>query len=222
MKDLGTAFSFFFKDPSWITKTLIAAAFMLLSLLGIGIPVLAGYHVQIAQRVMRREEYPLPPWSDIGVQFVLGFKYCVVYFVYMLPVILLFLPIIGFLAATAFTESPEAIGALFTVYLFAAMLVMIPYSLALSLSGPVILYRFAENERISEAIDIVRIFKSFKHNWQNTLVVAMITIGIQSFAAIGLFLFLIGIFLTIFYTSTVSAYLAGQLYLQRAPEEVQA
>ena len=96
---------------------------------------------------------------------------------------------------------------------------MIPYGLAISLFAPIIAYRFAERERISDALNIVAIFREFKGNWQNALVVAMITMGIQSIASIGLFLLLIGIFFTIFYSYVVSSYLSGVLYLSKETKE---
>lgn len=219
MKDLGKAFSFFFKDPSWITKTLIAAGFMILSLIGLGIPVLAGYHVQIAQRVMRREEHPLPPWSDVGVQFIVGLKYCIVYLIYLLPVILLFIPAIGLAIASAVADDPAVLGAISTLYLLATMFVVVLYSLALSVAAPIILYRFAQRERISDALDIAGVFRDFKRNWQNTLVVALLSVGVHSFAFIGIVFFLIGVFFTIFYAYGVSAYLAGLLCLERPSPE---
>jgi Protein of unknown function (DUF4013) len=219
MKNLGKAFSFFFKDPSWVTKTLIAAGFMILSLVGLGIPVLAGYHVQIAQRVMRREEHPLPPWTDVGVQFIVGLKYCVVYLIYLLPILLLFIPVVGLIIAGAVVDDPGVLGAISTLYLFAVMFFVVLYSLALSVAAPIILYRFAKQERISDALDIGGVFRDFKRNWQNALVVALLSVGVHSFAFIGIFFFLIGVFLTIFYAYGVSAYLAGLLYLERPSPE---
>jgi len=221
MKDLGKAFSFFFKDPSWVLKTLIAAGFMLLSLVGLGIPVLAGYHVQITQRVMRREEHPLPPWTDVGVQFILGLKYCIVYLIYLLPVMLLFIPVVGLVIASEVADDPGVLGTISMMYLLAVMFFVVLYSLALSVAAPIILYRFAERERISDALDIAGVFRDFKWNWQNTLVVALLSVGVHSFAFIGIIVFLIGVFLTIFYAYGVSAYLAGLLYLERpAPKAI--
>jgi hypothetical protein len=219
MKNLGKAFSFFFKDPSWVTKTLIAAGFMILSLVGLGIPVLAGYHVQIAQRVMRREEHPLPPWTDVGVQFIVGLKYCIVYLIYLLPILLLFIPVVGLVIAGAVVDDPGVLGAISGLYLFAVMFFVGLYSLALSVAAPIILYRFAKQERISDALDIGGVFRDFKRNWQNVLVVALLSVGVHSFAFIGIFFFLIGVFLTIFYAYGVTAYLAGLLYLERPSPE---
>jgi hypothetical protein len=222
MKDLGLAFSSPFKDPAWVSKFLVAGAFMLLCLFGIGIPIIVGYLIQVTQRVIRREEHPLPEWIDIGVKFVLGFKYCVVYLIYLLPVFLLFVPVIGITIAADLTDSPDAVGIFATVYLFAFTLLVIPYSLALTALSPIIAYRFALRERIGDALDLASILGDFKVHWQNTLVVALIAVGIQSFAIIGIFLFLIGMVFSIFYSYLVSAHMHGSLYLELPPERREA
>jgi hypothetical protein len=218
MKDIGKAFSLPFKDPSWASKFIIAGLFMLLCLLGIGIPVIVGYLIQVTQRVIRHEEPALPEWSDIGVKFVLGFKYCVVYLIYLIPVFLLVIPVIGLAVATSATDAPEMVGVLSIIYIFGFTLLVIPYSLLLTAIFPIVAYRFALREKISDAIDLGRIFKDFRLNWQNTAVVALIAIGIQSFAFIGILFFLIGVFFTVFYVYLVSAAMHGLLYLD-LPEE---
>lgn len=217
MKDLGKAFTFLFKDPQWVSKTAIAALWMILCVFLVGFFVLAGYFVQVTQRVMRREENPLPSWDGIGVKLVLGLKYAVVYLIYLLPVFILLFPVIGLAIATEVSGNEDAIGVAATVYLFGFTLFIIPYSLALTLFTPIITYRFAERERIGDAIDIVRVVGLFKRNWQNSLVVALIVAAIQSFAGIGIFLFLIGVFFTIFYAYLTGSYLSGLLYLESQP-----
>jgi len=219
MKDLGRAFSFVFKDPRWVSKLVIAAAFMILSLLIVGIFVLVGYFIEMTQRVMRREEYPLPEWTDIGVKFVLGFKFVIAYVVYLLPILLLVIPIIGVSIASAIAEQPDMMAAFVTVYIFGFTLLVIPYTLALTLLLPIITYRFAEEGKISDALDIGGVIRDFRGNWENTLIVALIAMAIESFAAIGLLVLVIGIFFTIFYAYAVSHYLYGALYLNRVERE---
>jgi hypothetical protein len=214
MKDIGKAFSLPFKDPSWVSKFLIAALFLLLCLIGIGIPVIVGYLIQVTQRVIRREERALPEWNDIGIKFVLGFKYCIAYLIYLIPVFLLLIPVLGLAIAANASDAPEMVGALTIVYVFGFTLLAIPYSLLLSAILPIIAYRFALREKISDAIDLGTIFRDFRNNWQNTVVVALIAIGIQSFAFVGVIFFLVGIFFTLFYVYLVSAAMHGMLYLE--------
>ncbi|MEW6510607.1 MAG: DUF4013 domain-containing protein [Bacteroidota bacterium] len=218
MKDLGKAFSSPFKDPAWIAKFLIAGIFIVLCLIGIGIPIIVGYLIQVTQRVMRREERPLPDWKDVGIKFVIGFKYCLVYIVYLLPVFVLLIPIIGLAVASELSDAPDVVGIFATVYLFAFTLLIIPYSLMLTALTPIIAYRFAERERIGDALDVGKVLRDFRRNWQNTLVVALIAVGIESFASIGIVVFIIGIVFSIFYAYLVSAYMHGLLYLELPAE----
>lgn len=214
MKDIGKAFGAPFKDPAWFSKFVIAAMFLLLCLIGIGIPIIVGYLIQVTQRVMRREEPVLPPWSDIGIKFVIGFKFCVVYLVYFIPIIILILPVLVIGVASEMSDAQEMVAVVSVVYMFAFTLLIIPYSLILTALGPIIAYRYARREKMGDAWDIAQVFRDFKSNWQNTLVVALIVVGIQSFAALGFIFFVVGIFFTIFYAYLVSAYLHGLLYLE--------
>ncbi|HUI10485.1 MAG TPA: DUF4013 domain-containing protein [Bacteroidota bacterium] len=218
MRDIGKAFSLPFKDPSWVSKFLLAALFLLLCLVGLGIPIIVGYLIQVTQRVIRREERPLPEWSDIGVKFVLGFKYCVVYVIYLVPVVLLVIPVVALGVATSSTDAPELVGVLSIVYMFGFTLLVIPYSLLLAAIMPIVAYRFALTEKIADGVDVAAVFRDFRRNWQNTAVVALITIGIESLAFVGIAFFLVGIFFTVFYVYLVSAAMRGLLYLELPPE----
>jgi len=213
MKDLGKAFSFMFDDPSWVMKVIIAALFMLLSLLGIGLFVLLGYFVELIQRVIRREQHPLPEWSDVGVKLVVGFKYFVVILVYTLPIILLVVPLIALMGISALSEESQAFSAFIAIYTFGYMLLMVPYILFFTLLTPIITYRFALRERIGDGLDVGGILVDFRRNWQNTLVVALISVGLESFASIGILGFFVGIFFTLFYAYVVVGHTYGTLYL---------
>jgi hypothetical protein len=218
MKDLGKAFSFIFKDPSWVSKTAIAAIFMLLSVVLVGFFILLGYFLQITQRVMRKQAPVLPEWDNIGVKFILGIKFSVVYLIYLTPVIIFMVPLLGLAAASGFADHSDVVGMAFGIYLFGLTLLIVPYSLVLSIATPIIVYRFAERERIGDAIDVVRVVNLFRANWQNSLIVALLALGLQSFGGIGVVVFLVGFFFTMFYAYAVSSYMSGLLYLERARE----
>jgi len=214
MNDLGKAFSFPFKDNAWFSKFLIGVLFMLLSILIIGIFILAGYFVRVTQAAMRRDENPLPDWDDIGGMLVTGFKFVVVYLVYSIPIFLLYIPLVV-MAVLGELSGGAASSDLFAgLYAAGIIVLVVPYALALSLFMPIITYRFARNENIGEALDVGEIVRAFRRNWQGALIVALIAVGIQSFSAVGLVLFLVGVFFTIFYSYLVSAYLFGALALE--------
>jgi hypothetical protein len=219
MKDLGKAFSFLFKDPNWVRKSLIAALWMILCLVGIGFFVLAGYLVQVTQRAMRGEEPALPAWNDIGVKLALGFKLFVVFLIYIVPIVVLAFPAITLGIAGELTDNPDLFGVIAAVYMFGFALFVIPYAIALSLLTPTICYRFAASEKIRDAIDVVRNVSLFTRNWQNSLIVALISAGLQSFAGIGVLFFFVGMFFTVFYAYLVSAYLTGLLGREQTERE---
>lgn len=212
MKELGKAFSFCFDDPHWLRKMLIAALVMLLCLVGFGIPILMGYFVRITQSVMRRDGQPLPEWHGIGGMFVTGLKLCITYLVYLLPAALLALPLAGMTLFGTVADEPDIVLIIMTIYLFGFTVLLIPYSLAISIFSPIIVFRFAERESIGDAVDVVRVVRLFRENWQNALVVALIALGIQSVAPLGILVFGVGLIFTIFYTYAVSSYLSGLLF----------
>lgn len=212
MDDIGRAFTFPFKDPQWFVKFLIGCLMCILAFVGVGFFILAGYFIQITQRAMRNEERVLPDWDGIGQKLVLGIKIVIVYLVYLLPVILLMIPLFPLAILTDRPEAGDVVGLFSLVYFFGFMLLIVPYSIALTIASPIINYRFALNESIGDALDIGAIIKDFGKNWQNVLVVVLITIGVQSFAWIGVVLFIIGVLFTMLYSYMVPAYLGGMLY----------
>lgn len=220
MKDIGSAFSALFNDPRWVRKTIGGGLVVLLCLVGLGFFVLAGYYIELTRRVMRREQYPIPEWQDLGVKFITGFKYFVVLFVYFLPALLLGLPLAVLMFVTAVFAPGGPLAILASIYLFGYALLMVPYSVLLMLLAPIIAFRFADRERIADALNVAEVFRAFGQNWESTLVVALLAAGVQSLAGLGIFAVLIGIVFSIFYAYLVTAYLHGLLYLaQREHEE---
>jgi hypothetical protein len=220
MNNLGKAFSFPFKDPEWVSKFVLAALFMILSLFVVGIFIVSGYLVQVTQRVMRNEENPMPAWDDIGVKLVVGFKYFVVHLVYALPIFIIFgiffivAIVSGFSAAR---HEGAFIGMFFVGYMFTIFFTVL-YSFVLAALTPVIAVKFAERENIGDALDIAEVWKFFRRNWQMVAIVALIAVGLQSFSGIGLILFLIGVLFTMFYAYLVSAYMYGIVYREQVQE----
>jgi hypothetical protein len=212
MNDVGRAFSFIFHQRNWGSKLVLGAMVMLLCLVGVGIPVIVGYLIRVTQRVMNGDEDLLPDWNDLGVMFVAGFKFCIVYLVFLLPVLAMLVPMLGLAVIASATDSTAAFDLLLAVYAFGVVLIIIPYSIFLQAVSPIIAYRYARRERMSDALNIRAIFRDFRANWQNTVMVALLVVGIESFAAVGLLFIVIGVLFTLLYTYLVSAYLHGMVY----------
>ena len=211
MKNIGDAFAFPFRDPNWVTKFIIGAVFGLLSLVLVGIPVLYGYYIELSQRVRRKEQYPMPEWTDIGVKFVLGFKYCLALLVYYLPVFIVIIPALFFLliAAVSGSEVGHALGS--AAFMAAIFLFAVPYSLIVTLLTPAITVEFAERGSFRDALRVGRVLRLFRSQWQNALIAALIGLGVGTLAGIGLILLLVGIFLTDFYAKLILFHLYGQI-----------
>ena len=99
--DFGKAFSFMFEDPRWKEKlgigTLVALAGFLFSSFLIGLVPLAmmvGYTLVTLRNVMDRHEHPMPEWQDWGGFFVKGLKLAVATFVWVLPSLIIAIPVV--------------------------------------------------------------------------------------------------------------------------------
>jgi len=223
VNNIGAAFSFPFKDPAWVSKTLLACVFAFLSLFLFGLFILMGYFVGVSQRVIRGEQHALPAWTDLGAKFVTGFKLFVVHFLYLLPMMLVYIPfliIIGVTEAIGNEQMDPALAGISAVFAALSVLFLLPYGLAYTVLSPIINYRFARNESIGEAMDIGAVVRTFRKNWQSTVIVALIAAGLQSvLAGAGIVLMIIGVLATIVYSYFVSFHLYGQLALEHAPSE---
>ena len=211
MKNIKESFTIPFKDPDWLSKFLIGGIFTLLSFLLIGIPVLFGYFIEYLQRVRRNEQRPLPEWNEAGVKFITGFKFLVTLFVYYIPLIIIAIPVFVIMIIASIQESTFAGffggATVFMVVLF----VIIPYSLFITILTPIIAVRFAEREKIGDGLHVGNVLTLFIVHWQDAVIAALITIGVQALSAIGIIFFIAGILVTSFYASLIRFHLYGQI-----------
>jgi hypothetical protein len=210
--EIGSAFSAPFKDAEWGMKFLVGSVMVFCCLFGFGFFVLAGYYIETTRRSMKDEPIVLPEWKDLGVKFITGFKFVMTLFLYVLPLILLAIPLIVLLAFSIANDPEAGPGFLASIYLFGYVLLAIPYGLMLTLTGPIIAYKFAEREKISDGLNVGEVLRLFKANWESTIVVALLVIGIKSLAGIGIIALIVGVLFTMFYVYLVAAILNGQLY----------
>lgn len=91
--DFSKAFSFITADKEWFKKLITAGLFLVL---GVTIPAVIGWMVEIIRRVAAGEPEPLPGWENIGGFFMSGLKVIGIGFVWALPALLLmacFIPV---------------------------------------------------------------------------------------------------------------------------------
>ncbi len=211
MEDLDRAFTFPFRQKEWGLKVLIGSLFVLLCGVGLGIPVIAGYTIRVCQRFMKNDPELLPEWSDVGVLFVTGVKYIVVSLLYQVPVLLLTIPLFFFAALGAALEPSGSATMFFGMSLAGFLLLAIPYEVVYTLLSPVIAYRFASSERISDGLAIATVFRDFRRQWGNVALSAFLIVVVSIFSLLGILLFFFGILATIFYSCLVTAALTGML-----------
>lgn len=212
MEDLDRAFTFPFHQKEWGFKVFIGSLFLLLCVVGLGIPVIAGYTIRVCQRFMKNDAELLPDWSDVGVMFITGAKYIVVMLVYQLPVLLLTFPLLLLAALGAALEPSESGTVLFGLSLAGFFLLALPYEVLYTILSPVITYRFALNERISDGLAITTVFREFRQQSGNVTLAAFLIVVVGVFSLLGIILFFFGILATIFYSYLVTAALSGMLY----------
>jgi len=97
--DIGRAVKAPFNDKQWLNKTLLGFLWLLL---GVTSPAVYGAQLEYIKDVAEGRE-DLPTWDDFGGKWVKGFLLTVAYFIYLLPIWVLFFILLlpGILAAAA-------------------------------------------------------------------------------------------------------------------------
>ena len=217
--NIGKAFSYQFEDPDWMKKIGIAAAVMLIPLVG-GI-VVSGWGVEVARRVIHREQYPLPEWNDFMGYLVKGLKLMVISLVYMLPIILVSIcPSV--LIPFASEQGEDAIMTVVSIVSICFSCLVIIYALFAGLVLPAALGKFAATDdlksafRFGEVIGMVR---------AKPMVFVMVLLGgflSSLIGSAGSIACGIGVLVTVPYSIAINGHLWGQAYLEAGQDQVYA
>lgn len=226
--DIGRALTFFTEDERWIEKTAIGTGVLLLSfllsfiLVGIvGFMIVMGYSVRLLQNVRDGVNPVLPEWDQWGDDLSRGFKLFVVQFVWALPIILIIVPITLVSVMVGSSGGDEAAG-------FAALLALCATCIAFivaifyMLIQPAVTIFFAENEQISDGLQIARIWDwTRSHIGEVAIVTIVYVVGGMIIGTVGsiagVILCGIGLLVTIPLAQLVIYYLQFHLYGQLAP-----
>ncbi len=230
--DIGRSFTFMFEDPEWVVKLILGALVFLVGLVFsvvlIGVLaffVLTGYMVQIVRNVSRGEELPLPAWSDFGNLFTDGLRVGVALFVWMLPLLFAYMPIMILMILTAGPEgSSDAVGALVALTMLVCGCFVLLYGILFALVTPVIILRVAEEQSIAAAFQFGEIFDTLR-SFLGPIVLVVIALLVAQFLAslVGTLLCGVGILVTGVWVMWVEGHLIGQLgRMMRGSQEVVA
>lgn len=224
--DFGKAFTFMFDDPDWGRKlgvgVVVGLAAMLLSPILIGLVpaiIILGYCLDVLRNVYTGSAFPLPEWEDWGGFLARGFKLLVAFFVWLLPLFVISIPVfIG--AALASEQGSGGTGAAFGVlFIILASCLMLLWGLFVLLLSPAIYIRLAVTGRLGAAFEVGRLWDLTRDNLGNVIMAILLTIVAGIIASIagslGFILLLIGVLVTIpaatLWQYLVQAHLYGQI-----------
>jgi len=199
--DFGRAFTFPFKDPRWLTKTLIGGLFVLAGMVIVGNFFLFGYLAQLVRNVIARVEHPLPEWDDLGRFFVEGFKLFLVMLAYSAPILILVLLVV--IPAAIVSESQSDFPAPAVAGLICLVL---PLAFVVMAIMPAALVHAAANENAAAAFELAWIFRFIKQNALNYLLAIVVYVVANTLSQVGIILFCVGIVFTTFLSMVITAY----------------
>lgn len=222
--DFGKAFMFMFEDPDWLKKLGIGTLLGLLMLILIPTVILwvfpfialLGYTVVVLRNVMNGVERPLPEWEDWSAFFSLGFKVLAATFVWVLPIILLMIPLAIGSAFVDQSSGAEGIG--IAIVVCGSCLVLL-WSLFVTMLSPAIYVRIAATDRFSAAFEFGSLLAFTRDNLGNVIIalLLLIVVGIiaSAVAMLGVIALFIGLLVTIPFATLwqylVQAHLFGQI-----------
>ncbi|MDX9863163.1 MAG: DUF4013 domain-containing protein [Anaerolineaceae bacterium] len=208
--DFGAPFTFPFEDPDWLKKIALAGLVGLIPI--VGQLFIAGWGLEVARRVIRREPVLLPD-INFGEYLGLGFKQFLIGFVYGLPLFLFGLPIaiVGGIGGAADMDA-ETIGILVTVISCCCGGLALIYTLLLAFMMPAALGRFLDTGELSAAFKVKEVFALVKAAPVPFLIAIAGSVAAGFIASLGSIVFIIGVIFTAAYSMAIIGHFYGQAY----------
>ncbi|MEX1158952.1 MAG: DUF4013 domain-containing protein [Thermomicrobiales bacterium] len=200
--DIGRAFTFITSDPKWISKVLIGAAVSLVPILNLA---LYGYALDVLKRVHQGVDLPLPEWDDFGDYFVRGLLVTIGVFIWQMPVMVVFIPVI---IVGVITES-----ALIFVVGLACLLPLAIITAAIV--GQVVAARYALSGEFSSMFEIGEVLSEARRG-AGVLLLCILVYAVAAFVGlfVGIVTCTIGFFIVTPWLTLAQAHLLGQAYRQ--------
>lgn len=212
--DFGKAFSFTFQDEEWLKKLAIIGLVALIPF--VGWLVLYGWGMQIALKVIRREQEPIQlPRLEFGNQLSLGFKAFLVQLVYAIPLFVLMLPIIIVsIVGESSGMDADTLGIIMPITGCLCGGLAFLYALAMSFMLPMAIGRFLDQGSVGAGLKFGEVFKLVKAALVPDLLAVLGSalgsmIGSLGTAGCG-----VGVLLTMPYSLAITGHLYGQAYNQ--------
>lgn len=209
--DYAKALTFLWEDPRWKEKLTIGTVVMLLSialspiLIGfVGILIVMGYGVRLMQNVRNGNQYPLPEWDQWSEDLTRGFKLFVVSLVWLLPALLLSIPIVmgGVMMGVGDDNSSGFLTGIGGLTFGLGYCLVILFGLFYALVTPGFTVWFARNEQISDGLKLTEVWAWTRKNLGSVVLVMIAyivaSIVISTVASIvGTLLCIVGLLVTL-------------------------
>jgi len=205
--DLGRAFSFVFEDEQWVKKLLIGGLISIVPILNLAA---IGYALRALRNVAADQPRPLPEWDDLGGDWARGLATAVAGFVYALPLIVLFVPVvvIAVLAGEDGSKAGEGLA------MVATWCVALPYGLLLSAWLTAAVARYAVDGDFGAFFRFGEIWGLIRRNAGNFVIALLVYLVVAQVASmVGAMALCLGAAFTGFWSTLLWAHLFGQVVL---------
>lgn len=224
--DIGKSFGYIFEDKNWLSKVLIGALIILVSvpftpiLIGfLGLAIVTGYTLEVLRNVRHGAAQPLPEWRDRWSEWlVAGIKLGIAIFVWSLPALLLSgFNRIGMAMAMSNSDLLSLFGGLTS---FGIACLSFLWWIVVALATPAITIRMAETGDITDAFRFNDIYVWTRNNIGDVVVAVLVSLAAMIIAAIvgsvaGVVLCIIGLAITLpaafFLADLVTVHLYAQI-----------
>jgi hypothetical protein len=209
--DFGRAFQFFFEDPEWVKKTVMGSLFVLLTMVLIGAPFLAGYGMAVMRRTARGEARPLPEWDDYGKYFMDGLQVIGLYLCYFVAALLIPGAIGCLSALVGGAAGGDSGGGLAGMGIMFAYVLLFIFMLPLAVYFPAAFIRMTVLERFSAGFEIRENIELIKRAPGNYFIALAIYFVTQFIANIAIYLCCLPYFPAAFWALCVGTWAMGEV-----------
>ncbi len=213
--DVGSSFSYMFKDEDWIKKILIGGVVGAIPIVNFAA---IGYLIQIIRNVRDGQTLPLPEWDEFGKYFVDGLWIFLIFLVWAIPIIVVAcLQGVGVAAlAEVSDDAANAFGIIAVCFTF----VMVLWGLVIAAVSPAIMVLYAEVGEFMAGFRFGDIFEIIRANVGNYIIVILLVWVAGLIASFGVILCVIGVIFTQFWSYLVAGNLMGQLAAQESSTDL--
>ncbi len=216
--DIGRSFTFMFDDEKWIEKIAIGG----LLFLTVAIPlvniftglVIIGYTLRLLKNVADGDPTPLPAWDDWGGDWMKGLMVVLAAIIYSIPIILvsIFTSLMGAIAGQA-----RNMEGLIGVCVAGLSCLSGLWGLAVAIVFPAAVIKYVDEGEFGSFFKFSDIFRFISDNLSNYIVALLLIIVARIIGGLGVILCVIGVFLTMFWSTLVMGHLLGQVWAQATP-----